>query len=106
MSKAKPNQAKHYMILKLHYSIQIGTKKENVIKVNDISAYFIEEINFALGHNQDHRSWSENNFNGNSGRLQITKEILLNNKLLDKEISYLKTKKFIDDIYNKNKNSK
>jgi hypothetical protein len=55
------------------------------------------------GHKQDHRNWSSN-FNANSGRLQITQKFLKDNLMNREEISYEATKKFLTDIFLKNKN--
>lgn len=94
-----PDSIKHYMVLKLYYSINRENKK---IKVNNVDAYFLEEINFLLSFKQDHRSWSKI-FNPNSGRIQVTKKDLIKNRLKDKDISYKNTKKMLSEIYIKNK---
>jgi hypothetical protein len=52
----QPNQVKHFMILKLNYSIGSGKGEQRKILIKEVEAYFLEEINFALGHKQDHRN--------------------------------------------------
>jgi hypothetical protein len=53
----KPNEKKHFMILKIYYSIGVGKANEKKILIRDIGAFFLEEINFLLGgHKQDHRN--------------------------------------------------
>ena len=60
--------------------------------------YALEEVDFSIGHKQDHRNWSEQ-FNPASGRLQITKKFMEQNKVKEDEISYNKTKQFIEKMY-------
>lgn len=99
-----PNQEKAYLILKTKYSFgKSSTTAERKILIHKIDGYFLEQIDFSLGYKQDHRNWSSN-FNGNSGRLQISNQILKNNQLKEEEISYTKTKNFIDKMYNNNFN--
>jgi hypothetical protein len=73
--------------------------------IKEVEAYFLEEINFALGHKQDHRNWSEV-FDANSGRMQITPRVLKENRIEDSKISYEATRQFINDIFFTNKNKK
>lgn len=91
--KEEPNKEKHFFILKIHYSI-LNCR----IKINEIDGYFLEEIDFSKGYNSDSRNWSER-FNNNSGRLQISNNFYNNHRLPINEISYNKTKHFIELIY-------
>lgn len=94
-----PDKTKAYLILKTHYSFGKSAKTEDrKILIHKVDGYFLEQIDFSEGHKQDHRNWSSN-FNGNSGRLQITKKILENNQLPKEDISYNKTREFIKKIY-------
>ena len=95
-----PEQEKSYIILKTHYNFGYSDiDNERKIKINSISCYALEEIDFSTGHIQDHRNWSKT-FNKNSGRLQIPTKWLENKLLPYNEIAYLKTKNFIYNIYN------
>lgn len=96
----KPEQEKSFLILKTKYAFGESERtKERKIIVQGISIYALEEIDFSLGHRQDHRNWSEE-FNPTSGRLQVSKRFLEANKLQENEISYNKTKQFIEIMYN------
>ena len=99
-----PNKEKAYIILKTCYSFANSKKDgERKIKIDETKCYALEEIDFSEGHKQDHRNWSRE-YNENSGRLQVPKTWIKNKKLKEKDISYKKTKRFIDDIYSgKNK---
>ncbi len=98
----KNDKIKAYLVLKTYYSFGNSAKdNERKILINNVDGYFLEQIDFSNGHKQDHRNWSDN-FNGNSGRLKITKSILQNNQLKYEDISYDKTKSFIEEIYNSN----
>lgn len=95
-----PEQEKSFLILKTKYSFGESQKtKERKILVQGINVYALEEIDFTNGHKQDHRNWSEK-FKSSSGRLQISKEFIKNNSLKEDEISYKKTKQFIEKMYN------
>lgn len=95
-----PAQEKCYMLLKSFYDFGMSKKDgERKIMVSGVGGYCLEEIDFSRGHKQDHRNWSAN-FNANSGRLQVPATWLKENKLDDKDVSYSKTKSFIDDMYN------
>lgn len=96
----RPNQEKSFLVLKTKYTFgESKRSNERKILVQGISIYALEEIDFSIGHKQDHRNWSEQ-FNPASGRLQITKRFMENNKLNEDEISYNKTKQFIEKMYN------
>lgn len=90
---------KAYLVLKTNYCFNKSSKDgERKIFIDKIYGYFLEQIDFSKGYQQDNRNWSSN-FNGNSGRLQITQTILKNNQLKEKDISYERTKEFIHKIY-------
>ena len=94
-----PDIIKAYLVLKTYYSFGASSiNGERKILIRDVDGYFLEQIDFSKGYKQDHRNWSAN-FNSNSGRLQITSEILNNNQLNKKDISYEKTRQFITEIF-------
>lgn len=95
-------QEKAYLVLKTFYDFgQSNVDLQRKITVQGIDSYYLEELDFSLGHRQDHRNWSAN-FNANSGRLQVSSRWRMEHLLSADEISYLKTKKFIEDMYLKN----
>ncbi|MDO5564179.1 MAG: hypothetical protein Q4F88_03015 [Eubacteriales bacterium] len=97
-----PDQEKAYLILKTHYSFNDSpTDGERKIAINKTECYALEEVDFSEGHMQDHRNWSEE-FNPNSGRLQISPKWLETYKLDENKISYSRTKKYLKDIYDSN----
>lgn len=96
---SNPTQEKSYLILKTHYSFNNSQiDGERKIKINETECYALEEIDFSEGHLQDYRNWSEE-FNQNSGRLQITKKWLETYRLDESKISYETTRKFLKNIY-------
>lgn len=97
----EPKLPKHFMVLKINYSIGLGKQNIKKILIKNVEAYFLEEIDFALGYKQDHRSWNIKG-NLNSGRLQINKSDLKTKKMNEKDISYEKTFNFIKDIFDNN----
>ena len=95
-----PEQEKSFLVLKTKYKFGESKKtKERKILVQDISIYALEEVDFTIGHKQDHRNWTEE-FNPASGRLQVSKKCREINALKEEEISYHKTKQFIGKMYN------
>lgn len=95
-----PNQEKSFLVLKIKYTFGTSDKtKERKILVKGISVYSLEEIDFSIGHKQDHRNWSEK-FNPASGRLQVTPKFMQLDRLKEDDISYNKTKQFIEKMYN------
>ncbi len=99
----EPKQEKAFLVLKIHYSYGSSANKPTgsngrCILIDKIESYFLEEIDFSVGHKQDHRNWSINN-NLNSGRLQITRKTLKENRLNFNDISYGKTFDFIKNIF-------
>ena len=95
----QPFQEKAFLILKTHYSFGYSTiDSQRKIKTNGVECYCLEEIDFSNGHKQDNRNWSEN-FNANSGRLQVSPIWFAQNRLPIEKISYNTTKNFIDDIF-------
>ena len=100
--KKNPDKTKSYFILKTNYSFgKSATSDDKKILVHNVDGYFLEQIDFSSGYEQDHRNWSSN-FNGNSGRLRVTKKFFDNHKLEEKDISYKRTKEFINKIYQNN----
>ena len=94
-----PSQEKAYMLLKVFYDFGQSKFDENrKILIKKIESYFLEEIDFSSGHRQDFRNWSAN-FNANSGRLQLSQSWRKAHLLAENEISYHKTRRFIDDIF-------
>lgn len=97
-----PEQEKAYLVLKTFYDFgpsQIDSQRK--IKISGIGSYYLEELDFASGHKQDHRNWSAN-FNANSGRLHVSNAWRNEHLLTEDEISYLNTRNFIDKIYLQN----
>ena len=95
-----PEQEKAYLVLKTFYNFGLSKNdSQRKILISGISSYYLEELDFSSGHKQDHRNWSTN-FNANSGRLQVSESWRREHLLIEDEISYLRTHKFIDSIYN------
>ena len=93
------NIEKAFLILKINYSFKQSYRDfQNKIFIENIEAFFIEEIDFSNGHKQDHRNWSEN-LNLNSGRLQVSKSYFENNKTKKENISYENTKEQLTNIF-------
>lgn len=100
--KTKPEQEKAYLIFKTFYNFGPSKiDKQRKIIIKKLDSYYLETIDFSTGHKQDHRNWSAN-FNASSGRLQISNSWKNSHLLPEEEISYTKTKEFIDKIYNSN----
>ncbi len=100
-----PSREKSYLVLKTKYTFGESEKtKERKILVKGVGVYALEEIDFSAEHKQDYRNWSDR-FNPASGRLQVTKKFMELNKLKEDEISYNKTKRFIEKciMHNKDK---
>jgi hypothetical protein len=59
-AKDKPNEIKHYLVLKVHYQIKLGESskkiKEKVIYISNIESYYLEEISFINGYKSDSRN--------------------------------------------------
>ncbi|QIW62482.1 UpaP162 family type II restriction enzyme [Mycoplasmopsis gallinacea] len=87
----------HYLILKAKYKINDRSK----IEIIGFDSFYLEEINFDLGHHQDSRNWSSE-FNKNSGRMIISNNHRETQKMPIEKISYNNTKDQITKIYNKN----
>lgn len=105
----EPKQIKSYIVLKVGYSIMDGyddsiTKggKPRHIRIGNLSAYNLEEIDFTNGHLQDNRSWSQNKSNRNNGRLGISNAFRQKHQLPIEEISYFKTFNMLEDIVSNN----
>lgn len=97
-----PTQEKAYLVFKTFYDFGHSEKDlQRKILIKDLGSYFLEELDFSSGHKQDHRNWSIN-FNANSGRLQVPDTWRKKHILYENEISYYKTKDFIESIYNAN----
>lgn len=95
-----PEKEKSFLVLKTKYSFgESPNTNERKILVQGVSVYALEEVDFTIGHRQDHRNWSET-YNPASGRLQVTKKFRTENALKEDEISYAKTKQFIEKMYN------
>lgn len=98
--KTNPKQEKAYLVLKTFYDFGLSEKDaQRKIKIKGLKGYYLEELDFSSGHRQDHRNWSSS-FSANSGRLQVSDRWKMSHLLKESEISYGKTKKFIDEIYN------
>jgi len=96
-------QVKAYLVLKVHYSVGISKRDgERKIFVDDISSFYLEEIDFSGGHKQDKRSWSAA-YNANSGRLQASPHFRQINKAPVQDISYENTREMLKNIFLANK---
>ncbi len=94
-----PEQEKSFLVLKTKYTFgEAKETRERKILIRGLSIYALEEIDFTIGHKQDHRNWSQE-FKPASGRLQISKKFRELNALREEDISYNKTKQFINKIY-------
>lgn len=95
-----PDQEKSFLVLKTKYTFgEAKGTQERKILIQGISIYALEEVDFTDGHKQDHRNWSEE-FNPTSGRLRISSRFRKLNALSEDKISYNKTKRFIEKMYN------
>ncbi|WP_322875502.1 hypothetical protein RNN91_01480 [Mycoplasmopsis felis] len=90
------NKQVHFMVLKINYSFNKDSENRKIV-INELKSFYLEEINFANGHLQDHRNWSSN-YNANSGRLIISPSFYNKNKNKDSEISYIKTFKELKQL--------
>lgn len=101
--KTNPNTEKCFLVLKVFYKIDTSNidGKRKII-IGDIKSFFLEEIDFSKTHTQDHRNWSEN-FNANSGRLQVSDKFRKEHRVLEKDISYQNTCNMLESIINRNK---
>lgn len=96
------DKEKSFIVLKTKYTFDESKKATGrKIIIKGVSAYALEEIDFSEGHRQDHRNWSQK-FKSSSGRLQVSKNFIAHHRLKEDEISYKKTKEFIEKIYNSN----
>ena len=96
------DKEKSFIVLKIKYTFDESKKATGrKIIIKGVSAYALEEIDFSEGHRQDHRNWSQK-FKSSSGRLLVSKTFIDEHRLKEDEISYEKTKGFIEKIYNGN----
>ncbi len=94
-----PEREKSFLVLKTKYAFgKSKTSNERKILVQNISIYALEEVDFTISYRQDHRNWSQE-FNPASGRLQISRRFRKENVLNEQDISYAKTKQFIEKMY-------
>lgn len=99
---ANPEQEKSFIVVKTKYDFgQSSKSSERKILIKGFEVYALEEIDFTMGHKQDHRNWSAE-FKFVSGRLQVTKRFMKLNSLGEEDISYNKTKQFIEKCINHN----
>ena len=95
---------KAYLVLKVRYNFGLSHDgMQRKIKIMGVESYFLEELDFSKGHKQDYRNWSED-FNANSGRLQVSKSWKKMHLLDEADISHNRTKQFIEDIFNQKGN--
>lgn len=101
--KNNPKQEKCFLILKVSYSYNKSVKdNQRKIFIKGLHSFFLDEIDLTMGHKQDHRNWSEN-YNPNSGRLQISKSFRKNHTLKGSHISYKNTIHMLNSIIIRNK---
>ncbi len=105
-----PEQQKAYLVFKVIYSIGEGNEdsperraKPRNIHIDGLEAYCLEEIDFSVGHRQDHRRWSDSASDKNNGRLQISYKFRMDNRIPPEEVSYSNTFKMIDAMFKGNK---
>lgn len=97
-------QEKAYLVLKIQYDFGLSyDDTQRKIKIMGVESYFLEELDFSKGHKQDYRNWSEN-FNANSGRLQVSQNWKKAHLLNEADISHSRTKQFIENIFNQKGN--
>lgn len=101
---ASPDQIKCYMILKVLYSIGLSVRDgKRKVHIVGLDSFFLEEIDFSGGHRQDHRNWSADAFNPNSGRLQASAAFRRGHKIDDDEVSFDNTRSVIKNMHANNK---
>lgn len=102
-----PLQKKAFMVLKVSYDINLSKNPltpHRKILINGISSFYIDEIDFRTEHRQDHRSWSKNEANPNSGRLQVTESFREKHRLEPDKISYENTCNMLKNLVSRNGN--
>lgn len=98
-----PNQEKAFLILKTNYHFDKSSKDlQRKIMIEKVESFYLEEIDFSTGHKQDNRNRSEN-FNPNSGRLQVPNSFRTFHTLIREYVSYYNTYNMIKSIYEYNK---
>lgn len=95
---------KSFVILKIFYSF---TKKdsERSILINDYDIFCLEEVDFSRGHVQDHRNWSIDTNNLNSGRLNVSNNFRINDVTPAEDVTFINTKNQIEAIFSHNDHS-
>lgn len=110
--RENPEQEKCFIVLKVKYSIQDAYEdsewrraKPRCIRINELSSYCLEEVDFSKGHLQDNRSWSnsETKNTRNNGRLKIPKAFRESHKVPVSQISYKNTFNMLDKLVANNK---
>ena len=96
----EPEREKAFLVFKINYDYCASERDQKKrIRIKKFDGYFLEEIDFSNGHKQDKRNWASE-FNPNSGRLLVSRKWKTSHMLPENEISYNRTKQFIDIIYN------
>lgn len=94
-----PEQEKSFIVLKTKYNFEASkTTDDRKILIKENTAYALEEVDFSGGHKQDHRNWGKE-YNPASGRLKISESFRKHNSLGEEDISYDRTRQFLDKIY-------
>lgn len=102
--KSDPQQVKCFLVLKICYSFgNSKTNDERKIIIKQIKSYFLEEIDFSKEHKQDHRNWTNAQYNPNSGRLQVSSTFFNSHKKSIKDISYKNTCNELNELIKNNK---
>jgi hypothetical protein len=106
-------EIKGYLILKVNYHTAISRNdNERKIFIDGIDSYYLDEVDYIAYFNktgkipQDHRNWSPNAFNANSGRLQCSNKIRADFKRTENEISFKSTLQMIKTIFEINAEKK
>lgn len=102
-----PETPKCFLVVKVYYdfckSIRNGTRGERAISIKGVRAFFLDEVDFATEHKQDHRSWSSKKKDANSGRLQISDNFLKSHRLGAEAISYQNTVAMLEAVCARNR---
>ncbi|MDR3310517.1 MAG: hypothetical protein LBS90_04145 [Oscillospiraceae bacterium] len=101
-----PEQTKCFLVLKVNYRTGVSESDgERKIFIGGLSSFFLEEIDYLRCHKetgkipQDHRNWSPNAYNANSGRLKATDRIRSAYAVPPEDVSFEFTRGTIGGIF-------
>jgi hypothetical protein len=102
----KPEQIKCYLVLKVHYEIDISkSDNQRKIFIKDVYSFYLEEVDYSKEHKQDKRSWGGDENPLNNGRLQASSGFRRNHLVPENKVSYENTRKMVQAIYDRNMKS-